>query len=183
MKTEKEKMCAGEVYNPQDNELVKEREHAHGLTHMYNQLEDDYARDKLIRNIFHTIEGSIRVEPGLRVDYGYNIRVGDNFYANFNCVLLDACPITIGKNALLGPGVSLVTPDHPLDSVQRYNGLEFAKPITIGDNCWIGANATVIGGVTLGDNVVIGAGAVVTKSFGDNVVLAGVPARVTKTIP
>lgn len=182
MKTEKEKMCSGELYSPNDDELVKERERAHGLSHMYNQLEDDYAREKLIKTIFDKIEGSIRVEPGLRVDYGYNIQVGDNFYANFNCILLDACPIHIGKNALLGPGVSLVTPDHPLDSVQRYNGLEFAKPITIGDNCWIGAGATIIGGVTLGDNVVVGAGAVVTKSFGDNVVLAGVPARITKTI-
>lgn len=182
MKTEKEKMCSGELYSPNDDELVKERERAHGLSHMYNQLEDDYAREKLIKTIFDKIEGSIRVEPGLRVDYGYNIQVGDNFYANFNCILLDACPIHIGKNALLGPGVSLVTPDHPLDSVQRYNGLEFAKPIKIGDNCWIGAGATIIGGVTLGDNVVVGAGAVVTKSFGDNVVLAGVPARITKTI-
>lgn len=176
-------MCAGEVYNPMDTTLVKERERAHGLTHMYNQLEDNYAREKLIKKIVPNIDGSIRVEPGLRVDYGYNIRVGDNFYANVHCVLLDACLITIGKNAVLGPGVSLVTPDHPLDSIQRSKGLEFAKPITIGDNCWIGANATVIGGVTLGDNVVVGAGAVVTRSFGDNVVLAGVPARVTKTFP
>lgn len=183
MQSEKEKMCSGELYSPMDGELVSERERAHRLTHMYNQLEDEYARGKLISKIFETIEGRIKVEPGLRVDYGYNIHVGDNFYANFHCVLLDAGPIHIGKNALLGPGVMIVTPDHPLDSTKRYDGLEYAKPITIGDNCWIGAGATIIGGVTLGDNVVVGAGAVVTKSFGDNVVIAGVPAKVTKRIP
>lgn len=182
MPTEKEKMCNGDLYDPMDEELVRERERAHRLTHMYNQLEDEYARDKLIREIIKTTGSKIKAEPGLRVDYGYNIHVGDNFYANFHCVLLDAGPIYIGNNALLGPNVLIVTPDHPLDSTQRYNGLEYAKPITIGDNCWIGAGATIIGGVTLGDNVVVGAGAVVTKSFGVNVVIAGVPAKMTKTI-
>ncbi|GEN51689.1 sugar O-acetyltransferase [Alkalibacterium pelagium] len=181
MRSEKEKKQNGELYDPMDQELVKERERAHRLTHMYNQLEDEHARGKWIKEIFQTIEGRIKVEPGLRVDYGYNIHVGDHFYANFHCILLDAGEIRIGKNALLGPGVSLVTPDHPMDSSQRFEGLEYAKPIVIGDNCWLGAGATVIGGVTLGNNVVVGAGAVVTRSFGDNVVLAGVPARVIRT--
>lgn len=138
-------------------------------------------RDTWIKEIFQTIEGRIKVESGVRADNGYNIHVGAHFYANFHCILLDSGEIRIGKNALLGPGVSLVTPDHPMDSSQRYEGLEYAKPKVIGDNCWLGAGATVIGRVTLGDNVVVGAGAVVTRSFGDNVVLAGVPARVIRT--
>lgn len=182
MTTEREKMLAGEMYDPSDKELADARDRAHRLAHMYNNLEDPEARKELIQTIFGTVGEEVHVEPGLRVDYGENIHVRENFYANFNSVLLDVCPIHIGRNVMLGPRVSLVTPEHPINPVERNSGLEFGRPITIGDNCWLGADVTVIGGVTLGDNVVVGAGSVVTKSFDDNVVIAGNPARVIKEV-
>lgn len=182
MQTEREKMVVGELYNPADEELVKKRIKAHDLAHKYNLLEIEKDRMEKIKEIFGKTGEKIHVEPGLRVDYGENITVGNYFYANFDTVMLDVCPIMIGKNAMLGPRVSLVTPEHPLHPQERNSGIEFGRPITIGDNCWIGSDATIIGGVTLGDNVVVGAGSVVTKSFGDNVVIAGNPARVIKII-
>lgn len=183
MKTEREKMINGDFYDPSDEELIKARIRAHKLAHAYSQLEVEQERSNLIKEIFGATGEKIHVESGLRVDYGENISVGERFYANFDAVMLDICPITIGDNAMLGPRVSLVTPEHPLDPIERNSGLEFGRPIKIGDNCWVGSDATIIGGVTLGDNVVVGAGSVVTKSFGDNVVIAGNPARVIKTIP
>lgn len=182
MQTEREKMIAGELYNAGDEQLVKTRIKAHNLAHTYNQLEIEQERAELIKEIFGSTGEKIHVESGLRVDYGENISVGDRFYANFDAIMLDVCPITIGKNAMLGPRVSLVTPEHPLHPDERNSGMEFGRPITIGDNCWVGSDATIIGGVTLGNNVVVGAGAVVTKSFGDNVVIAGNPARIIKEI-
>lgn len=182
MKSEKEKMQAGEMYSPSDAGLVKDRFEGHTKAQQFNRADTDKDRADIIKELFGSTGQTVHVEPTVRVDYGYNIHVGDNFYANFNCVFLDVCPIKIGKNAMLGPGVSLVTPEHPLHPDERNSGLEFGRPITIGDNCWMGANATVVGGVTLGDNVVVAAGSVVTQSFSDNVVLAGVPAKVIKTI-
>ena len=116
------------------------------------------------------------------VDYGFNIHIGENFYANFNCTLLDICPITIGKNCMLAPNVQLYTATHPLDPDERNTSIEYGKPITFGDNVWVGGGAIIIPGVTLGDNVVVGAGAVVTKSFPDNVVLGGNPAKIIKLL-
>jgi maltose O-acetyltransferase len=110
------------------------------------------------------------------------MQLGENFFANFNCVILDAAKVTIGDNCMIAPQVGLYTATHPLDPVQRATGIEFAKPITIGDNCWIGGMAVINPGVTLGDNVVVASGAVVTKSFGDNVVIGGNPAKVIKEI-
>lgn len=182
MKSEKEKMQAGEMYRPSDTELVSDRLKGHTQAQLFNRADTDNQRAKIIKNLFGTTGDAIHVEPTVRVDYGYNIHVADNFYSNFNCVFLDVCPIRIGKNAMLGPGVSLVTPEHPLHPAERNSGEEYGRPITIGDNCWIGSSATVIGGVTLGNNVVVAAGAVVTQSFPDNVVLAGVPAKVIKKI-
>lgn len=182
MKSEKEKMIAGELYSPSDPELVKDRMNGHTNAERFNRADSDEERKELIMTIFGSTGQNITVEPSLRVDYGYNIYVGEDFYANFNCVFLDVCPITIGKNAMLGPGVSIVTAEHPLKPDERNSGTEFARPITIGDNCWIGTNSTIIGGVTLGDNCVVAAGSVVTKSFSDNVVIGGVPARVIKEI-
>lgn len=182
MKTEKAKMIAGELYNPGDEELVKARVRAHTLSKEYNQLPVEQERTEMIKEIFGGTGERLHVEPGLRIDYGFNVSVGERFYANFDLVLLDTCPIAVGDNAMFGPRVSLVTPEHPLDPVERNSGVEFGRQITIGDNCWIGSDATIIGGVTLGDNVVVGAGSVVTKSFGDNVVIAGNPARIIKKI-
>lgn len=182
MTSEKEKMIAGEFYNPADKELAADRKSGHDRAERFNKAANDEERRAMVKDLFGSTGHNITVEPSLRVDYGYNIHVGEEFYANFNCVFLDVCPIRIGDNAMLGPGVSLVTPEHPLNPVERNSGVEFARPITIGDNCWIGTNATIVGGVTLGDNCVVAAGAVVTKSFTDNVVLAGVPAQVIREI-
>ena len=123
------------------------------------------------------------LHPDLVCDYGVNIHLGENFYSNWNLTMLDVCPITIGKNAMLGPNCQFLTPLHPLDPVERNSGIEYGAPIKIGDNFWAGGGVTILPGVSLGDNVVVGAGAVVTKSFGDNVVLAGNPAKIIKEIP
>lgn len=122
------------------------------------------------------------MEPTIRFDYGYNIHVGDFFYSNFDLVILDVCEVRIGHPCMIAPRVSLCTATHPLDAAKRNAGQEYGAPITIGNSAWIGTHAVINPGVPLGDNVVVGSGAVVTKSFGDNVVLGGVPARVIKTI-
>ncbi|EXJ22836.1 Maltose O-acetyltransferase [Alkalibacterium sp. AK22] len=182
MTTEKQKMIAGKMYDPSDRILAQERQAGHRKAQVFNQATDDETRKKRVQSLFGSTGEHITVEPGLRVDYGSNIHVGENFFANFNCVFLDVCPIEIGANAMLGPGVSIVTPEHPLDPTERNAGYEFGRPVTIGDNCWIGANATIVGGVTLGDNVVVAAGAVVTQSFLDNVLIGGIPAKIIKPI-
>lgn len=183
MKTEKEKMLAGEMYTPGSEELTRDYVRGKSITEQFNASTDSDERKRLVKELFGTTGENITVQPHLTVDYGMHIHVGEDFFANYNCVFLDVCPIKIGKNAMLGPSVHLLTPEHPLDPTEKNSGKEYGKPITIGDNCWIGGNATIIGGVTLGDNVVVGAGAVVTKSFGDNVVLGGAPAKVIKEIP
>lgn len=182
MSTEKEKMLAGEMYSPEDPQLLKERAEARQLTQEFNGPVSYERRYTILKELLGTMGESIGIEPSFQVDYGYNIHVGENFFANFNCVFLDVCPIRFGKNAMLGPAVHILTPEHPLNPTERNSGYEFGRPITIGDNCWIGGNVTIIGGVTLGDNVVVAAGATVTKSFGDNVVIGGVPARVLREI-
>ena len=182
--TEKEKMLAGELYNPADKELTQMRRKARLLFERYNQttIDDEKERENILRKLFGTTGNDIYIEPTFHCDYGCNIHVGDNFYANFNCVILDVCEVNIGKNCFIAPQVGIYTATHPLDPFERYNDHEFGKPITIGDNCWIGGHATINPGVTLGNNVVVASGAVVTKSFGDNVVIGGNPARVLKAI-
>ncbi|WP_269902539.1 sugar O-acetyltransferase [Rodentibacter haemolyticus] len=122
------------------------------------------------------------METGLQVDYGCNIHVGENFFTNFNCVILDVAPVRIGDNCLLVPNVQILTATHPVSAKARISGSETGKAVTIGDNCWIGAGAIINLGVTLGNNVVVASGAVVTKSFDDNVLIGGCPARVIKTL-
>lgn len=120
------------------------------------------------------------IEPTFRCDYGYNIFLGNNFFANFDCVMLDVCPIRIGDNCMLAPGVHIYTATHPIDPVARNSGAELGKPVTIGNNVWIGGRAVINPGVTIGDNVVVASGAVVTKGVPDNVVVGGNPARIIK---
>lgn len=178
--TERDKMLAGQLYDANDSNLIAERKQARYNMRTFNQEEDATKRKELLKSWFGTTGENIYIEPHLACDYGSNIHVGENFYANFNCTFLDVCEIRIGDNAMLGPNVQLLTPLHPLDAKERISGLEYGAPITIGDNVWIGGGAIVLPGVTLGDNVVVGAGSVVTKSFGDNVVLAGNPANIIK---
>lgn len=182
--TEKQKMLAGELYNPSDDELVRLRLNARLLAEELNSTSavSEQQRVEIIKRLFGTTGDNIFIEPWFNCDYGFNIHVGDNFFANFGCVILDVAQVRFGKNCLLAPQVGIYTATHPIDPIERNGGLEFARPITIGDNCWIGGHAVINPGVTLGDNVVVASGAVVTKSFGDNLVIGGNPARVIKEI-
>ncbi len=184
MQTEKQKMINGELYFASDDELVKDRENARKLTRLFNQTieTDNDTRQALLKQLFGSTGESIYIEPTFRCDYGYNIHVGNNFYANFDCVILDVCPVTIGENCFMAPGVHIYTATHPLDAMERISGAEYGKPVTIGDNVWIGGRAVINPGVTIGNNVVVASGAVVTKDVPDNVVVGGNPARVIKEL-
>lgn len=182
MKTEYEKMIAGEFYSPMDPELRRLAQEARTKQFAFNQEADGEKRSQIIKSWFGSTGENLSLHPFLACDYGVNIYLGENFYANWNLTMLDVCPIRIGKNALIGPNCQFLTPLHPLDPHERNAGKEYGAPITIRDNFWAGGGAIILPGVILGDNVVVGAGAVVTKSFGDNVVLAGNPARIIKEI-
>ncbi|KJD31928.1 hypothetical protein PK35_12325 [Tamlana nanhaiensis] len=182
--TEKQKMLAGEMYNPSDPELMKERHAVRLLFQEFNSLDENHfeERKKVLYKIFINAGENLYVEPPFHCDYGSNIIAGKNLFMNFNCCILDVAQITIGDNCMFGPHVQIYTATHPLEFKARNSGKEYAKPIAIGNNVWIGGNATICPGVTLGHNVVVGSGAVVTKSFPDNVVIAGNPAKIIKTI-
>ncbi|GGE54624.1 maltose acetyltransferase domain-containing protein [Priestia taiwanensis] len=184
MKTEKEKMLAGELYQAGDAQLMKERVHARRLTRLFNEsLEtDESERTELLKELFGSTGDNLYIEPTFRCDYGYNIHIGENFFANFDCVFLDVCEIRIGDNCFIAPGVHIYTATHPLNAMERISGAEYGVPVTVGDNVWIGGRAIINPGVTIGNNVVVASGAVVTKDVPDNVVVGGNPARVLKQI-
>jgi maltose O-acetyltransferase len=184
MTTEKEKMLQGKFYLASDKELVEERKRARKLTRLYNQTAetDREHRYALLKELFGSVEERICIEPPFRCDYGYNIRVGEHFYANFDCVILDVCCVTIGNNCLMAPGVHIYTAAHPVDAQERMQGVEFGKPVTIGDNVWIGGRAVINPGVVIGNNVVIASGSVVTKDVPDDIVVGGNPARIIKRL-
>lgn len=184
MKTEKEKMIAGEIYDPADPILVKDREEARRKVRIYNQsLESEgEKRTELLKELLGSTGEKLYMEPNIRFDYGYNTYVGENFYANFDCTILDVSEVRFGNNCMLGPSVQIYTATHPLHPTERNSGIEYAKPITIGNNVWIGGSAVICPGVTIGNNVVVAAGAVVTKNVPDSVVVGGNPAKVIKKI-
>jgi maltose O-acetyltransferase len=190
--TEKEKMLSGKIYDPSDSELSALRENAHILSKKYNDcLETDKNRNEIIKSLVNIQGDNVYFQGPIQFDYGRFTTVGANFYANFNFTCLDCCPVTIGDNVFFGPNVSLLTPIHPFryqdrNAYQKENGTmtdkEYAKPIKIGNNCWIAGNVTVCGGVTIGNGCVIGAGSVVTHDIPDNVFAAGVPCQVIRQI-
>ncbi len=182
--TEFEKMIAGELYNPADDELYELRTKAHRLCQDYNKLydTDEEAREKILRELMPNADPDMYLQGPVYFDYGINIYTGKNFYANFSLTILDVCPVTIGDNVMIGTNVSLLTPVHPLKWQERNELLEYAKPIIIGDNCWLAGNVTVTGGVKIGSGSVIGAGSVVTRDIPPDVFAAGVPCRVIKQI-
>lgn len=182
--TNEDRMHSGEFYRANRGDLPAKQRRARLLTEKYNRtsITDLAGRRELLRQLFGSVGQRLYMEPRLSVDYGENIRVGNHFYANYDTIMLDVAPITLGDNVLFGPRVSLLTPGHPLDAEIRNAGYEYAKPITIGDNVWLGGDVTVVGGVTIGDNVVVGAGAVVTKDLPANVVAVGNPAKVLRPI-
>jgi len=183
MKTEKEKMLHGEFYFSGDSLLVEERIKVRKLLQEYNFSEphDFEKRFEILKKIM-ICEGSCFIEPPFYCDYGYNIRVGKNFYANFSCTILDVCEVKIGNDVMFGPHVQIYTATHPLIASERAKGLEFGKPIEIGDHVWIGGGAIICPGVKIGRNSTIGAGAVVTKDVEENVFVAGNPAKVIKRL-
>lgn len=177
--TEKQKMLAGDLYFASDPELLAERVHARALFREYNattETESD-RRDQLIRQLFGSVAENAFIEPSFKCDYGYNIHIGENFFANFDLIILDVCEVRIGRNCFIAPRVSILAATHPVDAKLRISGAEYGAPVTIGDNVWIGGGAIINPGVTLGNNTVVASGAVVTKSFGSDLVLAGVPAK------
>lgn len=175
---EKEKMLSGLLYNPNFDALVEERVKAKKLCYKYNaELNKNY-----IKSLLGKTGEIFQIEPNFFCDYGYNIKIGENFYSNHNLVILDPAPVIFGDNVFIGPNCGFYTAEHPLDAERRNQGLEYAKPINVGNNVWFGGGVTVVSGVTIGDNVVIGAGSVVVKNIPSNVVAVGNPCKVIKQL-
>jgi maltose O-acetyltransferase len=183
MKTEKEKMLDGENYFANDKVLSAERTFAKKLLHKLNVTEylmNGNAR-AILRQLLPNSNKKIYIEPPFHCDYGYNIHSGENVYFNVNCVVLDTMKVTIGDNVFFGPSVQIYTATHPLDSIERRT-VEFSKPVSIGNDCWIGGNSVICPGVTIGNGVTIGAGSVVTKDIPDNLLAVGNPAKVIRKL-
>lgn len=182
---EKEKMLNGLLYDANyDKSLIKERTDCKILCSKYNNIpyENSKERNYIIRQILGKIKNNFVIEPSFWCDYGYNIEIGDNFYSNHNLVILDPAKVKFGDNVFIGPNCGFYTAGHPLDYDQRNKGLEYAKPITVGNNVWFGGNVTVMPGVKIGNNSVIGGGSVVIKDIPDNIVAVGNPCKVIKEI-
>lgn len=185
MNTEKQKAAEGLLYDANyDEELLNDRAKCKELCYKYNRLSplDTEEQEKLIRTLFKHTGRSFCVEQPFYCDYGYNIEVGENFYTNIGCVILDGARVKFGDNVFVAPYCGFYTAGHVLDAEQRAKGLEYAYPITIGNNVWIGGHVCVLPGVSIGDNTVIGAGSVVNKSIPANVLAAGNPCRVIRPI-
>ncbi|WP_104205257.1 sugar O-acetyltransferase [Billgrantia saliphila] len=184
MRTEKEKMLSGELYNPLDPQLAEERHRARLLAKAFNDSSDDQGKERkrLLIELFGAMGKGTFIEPPFYCDYGGNITLGERVFFNFNCVILDVAAVTIGNHVMFGPSVQVYTATHPLDAEQRRSGLEAAKPITIGDDVWIGGGAILSPGVTIGARSVIGAGSVVTKNIPEGVFAAGNPCRVVRSL-
>jgi len=182
--TEKELMLSGQPYDASDPELAKLRLRARQVTRAYNSTNEDQRdiRRTLLNRLLGQMPPKIEIEPPFRCDYGWNIYLGQNFYANFGVVMLDVCEIRVGEGVLLAPNVQIYTAHHPISPDERATGRELGSPVTIGNNVWIGGGAIVLPGVSIGDNSVIGAGSVVTKNVPANVVAAGNPCRVLRSI-
>lgn len=182
--TEKEKMISGQMYMSPDKELLEISYRARRLTRLFNQTTEDEMprRIALLKELFGSTGEKLWVEPTFHCDYGINIHVGNHFYANFDCIILDICPVTIGEHAFFAPRVCIYTATHPIDAEVRSAGLEYGKPVTIGNHVWVGGNTVINPGVTIGDNVVIGAGSVVTKDIPSDVIAVGNPCKILRPI-
>lgn len=177
-------MLAGDMYNDLDPVLVQAREKTVHLTNQYNQHFGASPEERLalLKQFIKHVGKNAYFEPNFRCEFGFNISLGDNFYANFDCVILDGGEVTIGDNVLLGPRVGIYTSNHAIDAAERVAGACYAKPVTIGNNVWVGGGVNINQGVTIGDNSIIGSGSVVTKDIPANVIAAGVPCRVIRPI-
>lgn len=183
--TEKEKMLAGQIYDGNYNqELAKERLQAKDLCFEYNHLKpsDLENRKKIMKKLLGKTKQNFWIEQAFWCDYGYNIEIGENFYANHNLVILDGNKVIFGDNVFIGPNCGFYTAGHPLDVERRNQGLEYAKPIEVGNNVWFGGNVIVMPGVKIGNDCVLGAGSVVTKDIPKGSLAYGNPCRVQKRI-
>jgi maltose O-acetyltransferase len=181
--TEKEKMLAGERYNPADATLASERAHARSLCHRINLLDPGDRRTlrELLCALVDMPTDAV-INPPFHCDYGYNIALGLNAYFNVNCVVLDVMRVTIGRNALFGPAVQIYTAMHAMSAEERRSGLEYGRPVDIGDDVWVGGGAVICPGVSVGSGSVIGAGSVVTRNLPEGVFAAGNPCRVIRKL-
>jgi maltose O-acetyltransferase len=183
--TEKEKMLAGEIYSAVDPHLLEELVAVKEIIHDYNLLrpsEIEKGKEILKGLLGHIADDEILIVQPFYCDYGKQIKVGKRFFANFNCTILDEAPVTIGDDCFIGPNVSIYTACHSTDPVERNSRREWAEPVSIGNNVWIGGSVTILPGVKIGDNVTIGAGSVVTKDIPSNSVAIGNPCKVVKSI-
>jgi acetyltransferase-like isoleucine patch superfamily enzyme len=181
---EKEKMLNGKPYKSFGSELLNERQYAKELIFDFNSLRPSEIdeRNDIIKKLFGKTVKNFFIEPPFRCDYGYNIEIGENFYSNYNCIILDCAKVTIGDNVLFAPNVSLYTAGHPVHHELRNAEYEYAFPITIGNNVWVGGNTVINAGVSIGDNCVIGSGSVVTKDISANTIAVGNPCRILREI-
>ncbi|HAA16189.1 MAG TPA: sugar O-acetyltransferase [Cytophagales bacterium] len=184
MKSEKEKMLSGELYDAMDPVLAEERRQARITFKQFNDSHEDEGelRKTLLKQLIPEQGEGLIIEPPFFCDYGYNIKLGDKVFFNFNCVVLDVMEVRIGSNVLFAPGVQIYTATHPLDYKVRAEWLEFAKPVTSGDDVWVGGGTIINPGVTIGSRTTIGSGSVVTKDIPDDVFAAGNPCRVIRNL-
>ncbi len=183
--TEKEKMLAGLVYDATNPELIAELEATREALYEFNMLRPSDIRGMrvILKGLLgHTGDDNFLINQPFRCDYGEQISIGKRFFANFNFTVLDEAPVTIGDDCFIGPNVSIYTACHSTDPVERNTRREWAKPVTIGNNVWIGGSVTILPGITIGDNVTIGAGSVVTRDIPSNTVAVGNPCKVVKMI-
>jgi len=183
MKSERQKMLAGELYDPFDPELVAGRERARDLCQALNATREaeQEERRRILRRLFGAGGDSVWMQPPFFCDYGSNIELGERVFFNFNCIVLDVCPVRIGSYTLFGPGVQILTPMHPFNAELRRQQ-EFGIPVEIGSDVWVGGAAIILPGVRIGSRAVIGAGSVVMRDVPDSVFAAGNPCRVIREI-
>ena len=182
---EKEKRDIGLLYDANyDQNLIEEMLYAKDLCFKYNSIIPSKVkkRTKLIKKIIGKTKEHITIMAPFWCDYGYNIETGENFYANHNLVILDGAKVTFGDNVFIGPNCAIYTAGHPLEVEQRNKGLEYAYPVSIGNNVWIGGDVTILPGITIGDNSIIGAGSIVTKNIPSNVIACGNPCVIKREL-
>jgi maltose O-acetyltransferase len=184
MKSEKQKMLDGELYNALDEQLSDERTHTRLLIKRLNETAENQTelRAEILRQLIPDAGEGLWIQPPFYCDYGYNMIVGEKVFFNFNCVVLDVTYVEIGSRTLFGPNVQIYTATHPMDYKERASGLEYAKPITIGEDVWIGGSTVICPGVNIGDRTIIGAGSVVTRDIGPDVFAAGNPCKVIRQL-
>ena len=184
LEKQRQLILSGKMYNDLTPELIKAREKTVHLTNEYNESfgKPQKEREAILRKILKSMGENVHFEPTFRCEFGFNISIGNNFYANFDCVMLDGGGITIGDNVLFGPRVGIYTSNHNMNAWERINGACYAKPVEIGNNVWVSAGVHINQGVKIGDNTIIGSGSVVTKDIPANVIAAGVPCKVIRGI-